>query len=367
MAKRSTPRPRLSVVPDPPSVAAPRSAATEASGPAPGLFELDEVMAPAGPPADADPHGAAQSGPDEAADRVSAGDGTIRHPDNQRGGPVPTAITVADILRKMADLGAPPSIMSEAETFGDDAEALLAWLQQFAPDGSAETSLLALLEHWKVLLKRGTTALDAELCAAEFLAMFGSAIGDLDLVEGLAHLIEEAATTGSPEALAMCRALAHLGPDEVRPAANRAAHTLAAAGAREMPWAHALGRAEFAGAFGYADPDNAQQSLALEFRYGKRRHVIVVLIDHELGGGIKDCFVSDEPARLFAEMRLVALQTGLELGPRSAEQAASILQSALAAPPCPGDLDQQEDVATYLPILRERSRALLPPRADQVR
>ena len=143
------------------------------------------------------------------------------------------------------------------------------------------------MQNWKLLLKRGTTPLDAELCAAEFLVMFEEAIGDLDLAESVTHLIEEAAATGSPEALAMCRALAHLGPPEVKSAANLAANTLASAGIKDRPWVHLLGKAEFTDAYGYSDDEGAQQSIALEFRYNKTNHVFVVLIDHDLGVGSK--------------------------------------------------------------------------------
>ena len=86
---------------------------------------------------------------------------------------------------------------------------------------------------------------------------------------GITHLIEEAAATGSPEALAMFRALAHLGPPEIKAAANRAANALASGGVKDRPWVHALGKAEFVDAYGYSDDEGAQQSIALEFRYNK--------------------------------------------------------------------------------------------------
>lgn len=337
-----TASPELNIVPEPgatePQSIDPtlqRPAARRDSRFAPGLFEQGSAEAPVPPR--------------PGAGRVRA------EPELD---PLPDSITGADVLRELAELGAPPAIMAEAESFGEDVAALAVWLEQFQGDDSAEQSLPDLLEHWKVLLKRGTTPLDAELCAAEFLSMFDAAIGGLDLVVGLTQLIEEAATTGSPEALAMCRAFAHLGPGGIRPVAKRAARTLAVAGAKDMPWVNSLGQAEFIDAYGYSDSWGAQQSIGLEFRYGKRRHVLVLLIDRELGGGIKDCFVSDDPTRLFAEMRIQALQTGLRLGPHTPEQASRILHSALAAPPCPAMPDQQEDVDNYLPLVRERARTM---------
>ena len=147
-------------------------------------------------------------------------------------GPLPEGITTADIRREIAELGAPAEVLAIAESFGDDVAALVSWLREVTADDAQSDSLDALMQNWKVLLRRGTTPLDAELCAAEFLVMFEEAIGDLDLVAGVTHLIEEATATGSPEALAMCRALAHLGPPEIRAAANRAANTLASGGVK---------------------------------------------------------------------------------------------------------------------------------------
>jgi hypothetical protein len=293
------------------------------------LFELNVVDDSAGPPAPSPATGDA--------------------------GPPPEGITTADILREMAELGVPADVLATAESFGDDVEALVVWLREITAD-------LSPLEYFKGLLVRGTTPLDAELCAAEFLVMFEEAIGDLDLVESVTHLIEGGAATGSPEALAMCRALAHLGPPEIKAAANRAANTLALAGVKDRPWVHPLGKAaEFVQAYGYSDDEGAQQSIALEFRYNKNKHVIVVLIDHDLGGGIKDCFVSDDATRMAAEMRIEALRNRLQLVAHSPEDASLIVHSALAQEPCPVEPDQVEDLSLCLPIFRERVRTMPKP------
>jgi hypothetical protein len=303
--------------------------------PEPGLFELHVVEDSEGPPASS--------------------------PAIADAGALPEGITTADIRREMAELGAPAHVLATAESFGEDAAALLSWLREVHGEGAQLDSLDALMQNWKVLLGRGTTPLDAELCAVEFLMMFEEAIGDLDLVEGLTHLIEQATATGSAEALAMFRALAHLGPPEIKVAANRAANTLAMSGVKDRPWASSLGRAEFVDAYGYSDGEGAQQSIALEFRYHKTKHVLVVLIDHDLGGGIKDCFVSDDTTRMLAEMRIEALRNRLRLVVHSPENAALIVHSALAQAPCPVEPDQVEDLSIYLPLLRERLRTMPKP------
>jgi len=277
---------------------------------------------------------------------------------------MPEGITAADIRREIRELGAPADVLATAESFGEDVASLVSWLREVTGGGAQVDSLDALMQNWKVLLKRGTTPLDAELCAVEFLVMFDEAIGDLELAECVTHLIEEATATGSPQALAMCRALAHLGPPKIKATANRAANTLASAGVKDRPWVHSLGMAEFVDAYGYSDDDGSQQTIALEFRYNKSKHVLVVLIDHELGGGIKDCFLSDDTVRMLDEMRIEALRNRLRLVVHTPENAARIVHSALAQRPCPVEPEQREDLGIYLPLLRERMRTM--PKPDRL-
>jgi hypothetical protein len=84
----------------------------------------------------------------------------------------------------------------------------------------------------------------------------------------------------------------------------------------------------------------------------------MVLIDHNVGGGIKDAWVAngrearglrnrvadglaDEPDAYFED-----------IDPATAAEA---LNDALAWPPCPEQDDQIEDVATYLFLVRSRT------------
>ncbi len=297
------------------------------------MFELSDVADRAGPPASA--------------------------PEAGEAGPLPEGITTADIRLEMVEMGAPADVLATAESFGEDVAALVSWFRQVT---GAQTEFLdALLQHWKVLLRRGATPLDAELCAAEFLMMFEEAMGDADFVDGVTHFIEEAASTGTPEALAMCRSLAHLGSPEIKVAANRAANMLGSAGVKDRPWAHLLGRAELVDAYGYSDDESGEQSIALEFHYNKTKHVVVILIDHDLGGGIQDCIVSDDAIRVVAQMRIEALRAGRKLVAHSPQEASVIVHSALAQRLCPVEPEQAEDLSTYLPLLRERLRSMPKP------
>ena len=88
------------------------------------------------------------------------------------------------------------------EGFGDDVEALIAWLGEMGMGESPQESLDGILAGWQPLLKRGTGALDAELSGAEFLRMFEVTVGDSDSADPLSQLVTDAASTGAPEALA---------------------------------------------------------------------------------------------------------------------------------------------------------------------
>ncbi len=247
----------------------------------------------------------------------------------------------------------------------DRPEVETARLQLVGPGPGAESVLDArrgmpgellpgMLAGWRALLHRGTTPLDAEVSGYEFLAMFRDAASGQDTVGPLVALLADAEQTRSREALAMARVLAQIGPDSVRSAAAKSAHRLATAGLRDMPWVALLGKPQWLRSFGFADPAGGQQTIAVEFGYGKKKHAVAVLIDHRLGGGVKDCWLTADPARLSAQMRHGVTGHGLQFHDYTAAAAATILGAALAAPPCPAAADQIETVGTFLPLLRNR-------------
>jgi Plasmid pRiA4b ORF-3-like protein len=281
----------------------------------------------------------------------------------QGGTPFTPEMTASEVYQVVADSGAPPELLAMIEGFGDDVEALIAWLGEMGMGESPQETLNGILAGWQPLLKRGAGALEAELSGAEFLRMFEVTVGDPDSADPLSQLITDAASTGAPEALAMARVLQLLGPLPVRRAATAAATRLAAAGVKDMPWARTLGTPEWVSAFGFADPLGTQQSLAVEFRYGKRSHACVLLIDHDLGGGVKDCWFTDEVPRIRAQFWVAAAEVTNGLTEYTAGQAAAMLREALAAPECPADADQVEDVGTYLRLVRSRSHRLPAPLA----
>ena len=219
--------------------------------------------------------------------------------------------------------------------------------------------LADVLDGFAPLLRRGVGPLAAELCGAEFLSTIRAVDpDDADLPTLLTDLIGRAEARGGPEALAMLRVLAATGPDDIRPVAAGAGDRLVAGGLTDPPWAAGLGRPKVGPSFGYADFFGDQEAIALTFSYGRKRHALVVLIDHRLGGGVKDCFVTDQPDVIRAHYRDSAQSQGLELPFYEPAEALAILEKALSRPPCPEQPDQVEDVREHLDLLRSRMQLL---------
>lgn len=251
--------------------------------------------------------------------------------------------------------GATPARLLEALAADEDPAGLLAVFDAAGLRPSAEEVLGEVLAGWAPLLRPRCDPLDAEVAGAEFLGLMRRLIPeDADLAEIVTTMIAQAEGSGTAEAMAMASVLAVLGPEEVRSAASHAAARLAAAGVAAPSWAAGLGRPAVGKCFGYGDAFGEQETIALCFSYGRKRHAVGVLIDHVLGGGVKDCFVSGQPDQVRAYFRLAAQQNGLSFENYTAPDAASILARALAREPCPEQLDQVEDVADHLDLLRSR-------------
>jgi hypothetical protein len=185
-----------------------------------------------------------------------------------------------------------------------------------------------------------------------------------ELSELVAALIGQAEGHGGPEALAMLRVLAVVGPPEVHSAAAGAADRLVQVGLTDPVWVTGLGRPWVGRCFGYADERGAQEVIVITFAFGSKQHALAVLIDHDLGGGIKDCFPTEHTSRIRADYQKAAKRNGLDFYDYEPAQARAILDRALAKQPCPVEPDQIEDVGDYLNLLR--ARVLLLPEGDTV-
>lgn len=267
----------------------------------------------------------------------------------------PDEAALTELREQLAAAGVPAELLTALHS-QTDPEELITGLVDAGVLPSPDDALTNLLSGWASLLGRGTTPLDAELSGAEFLGLMRATAPNInDLPAMLTDLVGQAEQTGSGEALAMLRVLASLGPEPMRPVASAAADRLVAAGLVDPPWVPRLGQPEVGACFGYRDNiTGAQESLAVTFRYGRKEHALVVLIDHDLGGGIKDCFPTDQPDRVRADFHTAARRFGLTFADYPPDQAHEILTKALSAPPCPMAPDQVEDVRDYLELLRSR-------------
>jgi Plasmid pRiA4b ORF-3-like protein len=243
------------------------------------------------------------------------------------------AVTADEAIEMLTEAGFMPT---EAESDG----ALLSW---FAP-----------------LLEPGCDQLEAEICGSEFIGELSRAAPpNLDVADVLRDLIESFAVQPSPEALAMMRVLAAVGPAEHRTTAANAAAQMVLDGLADRPWAAGLGCPVPGRCFGYTDIYGEQRSMVITFRYGRKTHAVVVLIDYVLGGGIKDCYVADYTDSLRDQYRKVGRAPDVMFSDLDAAEARAILAEALSCAPCPAEPDQVEDVAAYLTLLLSRV-ALLP-------
>jgi hypothetical protein len=221
-----------------------------------------------------------------------------------------------------------------------------------------------LLSWFAPLLAPGCDQLEAEICGSEFIAeLRRAAPPNLDVADVLRDIIEGFAVHQRPEALVMMRALAAVGPAHLRTVAANAAAQMVRDGQADMPWAGGLGWPAPGRCFGYTDIYGEQRSMVVSFRYGRKAHALVVLIDYVLGGGIKDCYVADYTESLRDEYRKMGHDPEIVFSDLDAAEARAILSQALSREPCPVQPDQVEDVEVYIDLLRARV-ALFPEAAS---
>ncbi len=260
--------------------------------------------------------------------------------------------------RQLEEAGAPAELLSALDGVTDPDE-FVQRIAEAMPE--PDTTPDAVIEGFADLLTPETTPLEAELAGADFLGMVRRAAPDVDVTrELLSDLIASAEKSAEPHSLAMLRAVAAAGAPGVREAANESAAKLAAAGVVEPPWHDRLGKPEFDRSFGYRDDDGGQEAIATVFHYDAAEHAVVVLIDHAMGGGVKDVFFSDQTDVIRGEYERASEAMGCELREHGREQAHLILASALEQPSCAEHAEQVEDVLDYRDLLRRRVEALAP-------
>lgn len=303
-----------------------------------GLTVIDGGLTPA-----ADPHAGAPGGEGERGITPAwSSDGEL-----------------SDLRQAMVESGVPEETLRVIDTAANPEEAL-ARLVEAGVVPSEEETLEALLSGWHDLLGPDCDQLTAELCGVEFLAILKEFAPDEDATVGLlTRMLQQAEASSSPEGLAMARVMAVLGPESIREAAATAAGRLSRSGLPDQPWVRGLGSPSVGQCFGYADVHGQQEAVAVTFRYGRKHHGIAILIDHNLGGGVKDCWVTDRPGRVRSEYQQAAASTDdVEFFDYEPAQVRSKLEAAMSRPPCPADPEQIQDVRDFLDLLRQRVHLL---------
>ncbi|MGN6331050.1 MAG: hypothetical protein ACTHOD_05270 [Motilibacteraceae bacterium] len=243
-----------------------------------------------------------------------------------------------------------------------------------APLAPAQEQLLAeLVRPLFEEVDEARSVLEAELTVSGVLGLLdvpyqlddedaGEELGPLEAKQMLVTaVVYQAQAAGGPDALATLRLLASLAPAPARQAAARAADELAAAGVPDRPWAARLGRPDVLRAWHWGDLTGEQESVGVLFTDRGRDHAISVLVDHVLGGGVKDVWLAD--GRAAREMHdLVKESASAEpdafFRDVDVRTAAELLRAALASEPCPVDPEQLEDVQDTLALLRSRAARL---------
>jgi hypothetical protein len=211
-----------------------------------------------------------------------------------------------------------------------------------------------LFSYFSMLAPAGP--LEAEMSGAQFISLLRTGASDEAVPGMLADLIDKAAATKTPEALATLRVLAVVGPPQLRKQATQAADGL---GLPDPGWVRGLGNPKPRGGFGYTDDSDAKETVAVTFSYGWKRHAIVVQIAHDLGGGVQNCFFFTQGVRVLRSSHQdAAREQRVDLHNYPPARAREILDQALAKPPCPETQVQVEDIDMYLDLVRARVELL---------
>nr|WP_211328925.1 hypothetical protein [Thermomonospora umbrina] len=227
-----------------------------------------------------------------------------------------------------------------------------------------------MLRHARELLAV-RSPLDAELIVSEILGSWWGrwpVDDDVDRLIGEA-LVGHAARAGTPAALALLTGMAYLGTTRQAVKAERAALELMDHGVARPGWADRVGMVVAEECFTSRDVYGDQDSIVCTFGYaGEERHALVVTVDHNRSGMVRDAWVSSQVDKLFEhcreEDRSNPLVVFRQMDPRDTR---ALLEHALTVTGEQDDPPVTDTFAAYHAFLRARVRALppggLPPRA----
>jgi hypothetical protein len=184
------------------------------------------------------------------------------------------------------------------------------------------------------VLEEVTDPLDAELYVSEELGAWWGLLPAVDAdpeAELGARLVAYAARRRRSGAVALLRTIGLLGSESEREAAAAAADALVAGGVDEPAWARVLGTERPVGAWAYGDVFGDQTSVLLVVERAGARHGVVALLDHNLGGVVKDLFVTDEPDAALADLAGLGEDPTADHRDITLDEAAALLAPTLVA------------------------------------
>jgi hypothetical protein len=241
---------------------------------------------------------------------------------------------------------------------------LLAGLEQGTLASAAEEAFSNVLAEAEAYLATVRSALDAEMWGSEMLGIVTSSGFDLSAAEDFVAdaIVPMAEEAGTPPALAMLVVLGGIAGPRLSSTAAVSRRRPIERGVPEPAWAEGIGAPTVGPCWVYGDVFGGQESVTATFAYGRARHALCVLIDHNLGGGVKDSYVVGRVPTLRRRMFDMASDDGATFCEEvAAADAAHSLRQAMACPECPWLSDQVEDVARTRALLRSRVALMLAP------
>lgn len=213
--------------------------------------------------------------------------------------------------------------------------------------------------------------LDAELFVSDVLGTWwGQRLrgGDVEEVIGEA-LVDHAARSTDPAALALLTGISLLGTPGQAEKARAGADRLAANGLRRPPWANRIGRVTHEECWVSRDVYGDQDSLICTFRHEgsvegetdgeEETHALVTLLDYNLGGMAKDAWCTSKVATLVGHCRKEAADNPLmRFDSLPPARARAMLTAALRETDATDDPPVSKGFPAYHAFLRTRLDAL---------
>ena len=208
--------------------------------------------------------------------------------------------------------------------------------------------------------------LDAELMVSELLGTWwgqrrDNARGaDVERLVG-EGLVDFAARRSNPAALALLSGIACLGTPRQASKAEEAALELMERGVRSPNWARHLGAVTGSDCYVNGDVFGDTDEVVCFFSYdGTEPHALVLVVDYNAGGMIRDGWVTSQVTKLLELCRKPADGSGFK--PLDPPVARRMLEAALAETDAADSPPVSESFASYHAFIRARIRALPPSR-----